>query len=443
MDVREAQEGLLDAARTAVLLAKELGADQAEVGASFEEGLSVTVRLGELESVERQRDRGLAITVYRAQCKGSASTADFAAPAVNEAVRKALSIASFTAADQYAGLADPDLMAYDYPDLDLFHPWQLDVAAAETLALEAEDAARGLDPQIKNSEGATVSTSSAAQAYANSHGFAGSYASTSHSISCSVVADRDGLLERDYWYTLARDRAALDTPEEVGREAARRALRRLGARQLETCRMPVLYPAYLARGLFGHLVAAISGTSQYRKATCLLDASGQQIFPAHVMVEEEPLLAGAIGSAPYDSEGVRTQARELIVAGVLQGYVLSSYSARRLGLATTGNAGGVHNLSVAPTVKSAQELLEAYPRVFLVSELLGQGVNTVTGDYSRGAAGFLVERGEISHAVHEVTIAGNLLELFKRIEGIGPDIDRRGSIHSGSVLVGELTVAGA
>jgi len=443
MDVREAQDGLLDAARTAVALAKELGAEQAEAGASFEEGLSVTVRLGELESVERQRDRGLAITVYRAQCKGSASTADFAPAAVDAAVRKALSIASFTAADPYAGLADADLMAHDYPDLDLFRPWQLDVAGAETLALEAENAARGLDPQIRNSEGATVSTSSAAQAYANSHGFAGAYASTSHSISCSVVADREGILERDYWFTLARDHAALETPEEVGREAARRALRRLGARQLATCRIPVLYPAYLARGLFGHLVAAIRGTSQYRKATCLLGASGQQIFPAHVTVDEEPLLAGAIGSAPYDSEGVRTRPRQLIAAGVLQGYVLSSYSARRLGLATTGNAGGVHNLIVKPTVNSEQELLEAYPRVFLVSELLGQGVNTVTGDYSRGAAGFLVERGEISHAVHEVTIAGNLLELFKRIEGIGPDVDRRGSIHSGSVLVGELTVAGA
>jgi PmbA protein len=443
MPPTDTQQTLLGTAEAAVRLARQLGADQAEAGASFEEGLSVTVRLGELESVERQRDRGLALTVFRDRRKGSASTADFSAKAVEDAVRKALSIASFTAADPYAGLADPERMAYGYPDLDLHHPWELDVAAAETLALEAEDAARGLDPRITNSEGATVSTGAAVQAYANSHGFAGAYATSSHSLSVSVVAEQAGALERDYWYTLARDRHALESPAAVGAEAARRALRRLGARQIATCRLPVLYPSYLARGLIGHLVAAIGGTAQYRKASFLLDACGQQVMSEIVDIDEEPLLRGELGSAPYDSEGVATAPRALVDRGRLQGYVLSSYSARRLGLTTTGNAGGVHNLTVRPTAATLDELLRAHPRLFLVNELLGQGVNTVTGDYSRGAAGFLVEHGEITGAVHEVTIAGNLSDLFRRIEAIGPDVDRRGSIRCGSVLVEELTIAGA
>ena len=443
MDVDEAKEMLLDAASHVVKLAREIGADHAEAGASFEEGLTVTARLGELESVERQRDRGLAVTVYQAQRKGSASTADFSPGSVEETVRKALSIASFTAPDDYAGLADPERMAYDYPDLDLDHPWALDVAAAEALALETEDAARALDSRIKNSEGASVSTGQSVQAYANSHGFAGAYATTSHSISCSVVAEDGGALERDYWFTMARRRDDLEAPTEVGKEAARRTVRRLGSRQIATTRMPVLYPAYLARGLFGHLVSAIGGTSQYRKATFLLDACGQPVFSDIVNVSEEPLRPGAIGSAPYDNEGVATRPRQLVADGVLQGYVLSSYSARRLGLETTGNAGGVHNLIVEPTVESLEELLQAHPRLFLVNELLGQGVNMVTGDYSRGAAGFLVENGDIGQPVHEVTIAGNLADMFKRVEAIGPDLDTRGSICSGSVLVDELTIAGA
>lgn len=443
MQLIETREALQETAVQAVDLARRLGADQAEAGVSYEEGLAVTVRLGELESVDRQRDRGLAVTVYQAQRKGSSSTADFSAASLEEAVRKAMSIASFTAADSYAGLADPALMARDYPDLDLFHPWPLDIAAAETVALETEDAARSLDGRIGNSEGATVSTGVAVQAYANSHGFAGAYGTSSHSISCSVVAEQDGVHERDYWVTFARERDTLEPAAEVGREAARRALRRLGARQLATSRLPVVYPAYLARGLFGHLVAAIRGTSQYRKATFLLDACGQKIFSELVNVDEEPLLPTAIGSAPYDNEGVATRPRSLVSRGVLQGYVLSSYSARRLGLQTTGNAGGVHNLIVRPTVNDVKELLTAHPRVFLVNELLGQGVNTVTGDYSRGAAGFLVEHGEIVHPVHEITIAGNLAEIFQRIEAVGPDVDQRSTIRSGSVLVEELTIAGS
>ena len=287
MDVDEARQTLLETTGDVVKLARQLGADHAEAGASFEEGLSVTARLGELESVERQRDRGLAVTVFQAHRKGSASTADFSPASIEETVRKALSIASFTAPDVYAGLADPERMAYDYPDLNLNHPWALDVSAAEAIAIEAEDAARELDVKITNSEGASVSTGQSVQAYANSHGFAGAYATTSHSISCSVVAEESGALERDYWFTMARNSDELDMPSEIGREAARRAVRRLGARQISTTRMPVLYPAYLARGLFGHLIAGIRGTSQYRKATFLLGACGQQIFSDIVNVNEE------------------------------------------------------------------------------------------------------------------------------------------------------------
>ena len=443
MDGIETRQSLERLAVDAVELARKLGADQAEAGVSYEEGSSVTVRLGELESVERQRDRGLAVTVYRAHRKGSASTADFDTASVEEAVRKAMSIASFTAEDSYSGLADAERMAFGYPDLDLYHPWAIEVPDAEAIALEAETHARDFDSRISNSEGATFSSGAAAQAYANSHGFAGSYLTSGHSLSCSVVAEQAGALERDYWFTFARSRESLAHPADVGRTAAERAVRRLGATQLATCRMPVIYPPHLARGVIGHLIAAIRGTSQYREATFLLGARGKQVLADIVNIDEQPLLSGAVGSAPYDNEGVATQPRQLVSDGVLGGYVLSSYSARRLGLETTGNAGGVHNLIVAPTVDDLDALLTAYPRCFLVGELLGQGVNTVTGDYSRGAAGFVVENGEIVEPVNEVTIAGNLQDIFQRIEAVGPDVDCRGTVRCGSLLVGELTIAGA
>ncbi len=442
MDAHEVQQSLQATAEEAVKVARTLGADQVEAFVSFDEGLSVTVRLGELESVERQRDRALAITVYAGGRKGSASTTQCSGAAVEETTRKALSIASFTAEDEYAGLADEQLLAQEFPDLDLYHPWELPIEAAEGLARRAEDVARATDPRIKNSEGATVATGGGVQVYANSHGFCGGYATTSHSLSCGVIAESENALERDYWLTLARNPEALETPEQVGAEAARRTLRRLGARQISTRQVPVVYPAELAGGLFGHLVAAIRGTSQYRKASFLLDACGEQIFPEFVGIEEDPFIPGAMGSAPFDSEGVATHRRKLIDDGVLCGYVLSSYSARRLGLQTTGNAGGVHNLVVKPTAGSLDELLSECPEVFLVGELLGQGVDTVSGDYSRGAAGFWIENGEIVHPVHEVTIAGNLKDLFHGIRAVGSDVDCRGTIRCGSVLVDSLTVAG-
>src|SRR5690606_9386899 len=335
MDPTAVMESLKQTAASAVELAKRLGADQAEASASHDEGLSVTVRIGELESVERQRDRGLAVTVYKNRRKGTASSSDFSARGVEDAVRKALSIASFTAEDELAGLADAELMARDIPTLELHFPSGLDVDAATEIALRAESAARALDPRIENSEGATVGTGEGVRVYANSHGFVGGYPSSSHSVSCSVIAKSGESLERDYWYTAARAFDDLEDPEAVGREAAARAVRRLGARQIKTKVVPVIYPAELARGLFGHLLGAIRGSAQYRKSTFLLNALGETIFPEFVDVEEDPFIPRGMGSAPFDAEGVATRRRMLVERGVLRGYLLSSYSARRLGMQTT------------------------------------------------------------------------------------------------------------
>jgi PmbA protein len=442
MDNQAVAESLKAVAERAVALARRQGADQAEVGVSYVEGLSVTVRMGELESVERQRDRGLAITVYREQRKGSASTTDFSTSSVEDTVRKAMSIGSFTAADEYAGLAEPELMAAQQRDLALFFPWEVDVDRAAELALRSENAARSFDARIANSEGASVSSGVGQRVYANSHGFVGAYPTSTHSMSCSVLAKESESLERDYWYTVSRHPDDLETPERVGEEAAQRAVRRLGARSLSTRKVPVLYPAELAKGLFGHLIAAVRGTAQYRRASFLLDAAGKQVLPKFIDIEEDPWIPRALASAPFDAEGVATRRRSLVEGGVLQGYVLSSYSARRLGLATTGNAGGIHNLIVKPTTGTLADLIKDCDEAFVVGELLGQGVNTVTGDYSRGAAGFWVKRGEIVHPVHEVTIAGNLADLFREIQAVGSDVDERGTVRCGAVRVDGLTLAG-
>jgi len=442
MDPTAVTETLKQAAATAVEIARRLGADQAEASASHDEGLSVTVRMGELESVERQRDRGLAVTVYKNRRKGTTSSNDFSPKGIEDAVRKALSIASFTAEDEFAGLADAELMAREIPSLDLYFPSGLDVDRATEIALRAENAARALDPRIENSEGASVGTGEGVRVYANSHGFVGGYPSSSHSVSCSVIAKSGDSLERDYWYTTARAFEDLDAPEEVGRVAATRAVRRLGARQVKTKVVPVIYPAELARGLFGHLLGAIRGSAQYRKSTFLLGALGEAVFPDFVDIEEDPFIPRGLGSAPFDAEGVATRRRMLVERGVLKGYLLSSYSARRLGMQTTGNAGGAHNVLVKPNAGSLEEIIAGCKEAFVVGELLGQGVNPVTGDYSRGAAGFWVERGEIVYPVNEVTVAGNLKEMFKSIVAIGSDVDVRGSVRTGSVLVDRLTVAG-
>lgn len=423
--------------------ARKQGADQAEAGASHDIGLCVTARLGDVESLEYTNDRGVGITVYKNQKKGNASTSDFSLAALREAVTKACTFANFTAADEHAGLADAELMAQDPPDLELAHDWHLQSDAAIDYAIECEDAARSFDKRITNSEGATINSSGGVRVYANSHGFLGGYRKTSHSISCVVIGEADGDMERDYWYSAARDAADLETPARIGAIAAERTVRRLGARKVKTGKAPVLFAPEVARGFIGHAIGAIAGGAQYRRSSFLLNAAGEQIFPEFMQIQERPHIPKGMASAPYDAEGVATKDREIVTDGVLQGYVMSSYSARRLGLQTTGNAGGTHNLLVPGNAADMAELMRMMNRGLLVHELIGSGVNAVTGDYSRGVVGYWVENGEIVHPVHEVTIAGNLKDLYRRITAIGDDQDLRGGIHCGSLLVESMTIAGA
>lgn len=423
--------------------ARKQGADQAEAAASHDIGLCVTARLGDVESLEYTNDRGVGITVYKNQKKGNASTSDFSPAALREAVTKACTFANFTAADEHAGLADAELMAQDPPDLELAHDWHLQSDAAIDYAIECEDAARSFDKRITNSEGATINSSGGVRVYANSHGFLGGYRKTSHSISCVVIGEADGDMERDYWYSAARDAADLETPARIGAIAAERTVRRLGARKVKTGKAPVLFAPEVARGFIGHAIGAIAGGAQYRRSSFLLNAAGEQIFPEFMQIQERPHIPKGMASAPYDAEGVATKDREIVTDGVLQGYVMSSYSARRLGLQTTGNAGGTHNLLVPGNAADMAELMRMMNRGLLVHELIGSGVNAVTGDYSRGVVGYWVENGEIVHPVHEVTIAGNLKDLYRRITAIGDDQDLRGGIHCGSLLVESMTIAGA
>lgn len=442
MDTEAKLAELSQVAQQAVEHARTLGADQAEAGASLEQGLSVTVRLGEIETLEHQQDRGLGVTVYVAGRKGSASTADLSSGAVREAVAKACSIARLTAVDEFAGLADAALMATNLPDLDLHHPWTLTPEQAAAMARACEVAALESDRRLRNSEGATVHTGSGVRVYANSHGFCAGMPSSYHSLSCVVLAGEAEGMERDYWYSADRNWRHLASPEEVGLEAARRAVRRLGARRVDTCEVPVLFSPEVARGVIGHLVAALRGTAQYRQASFLLEAAGRRVFPEWLTIEEQPHLPGALGSAAWDNEGVATRPRALVDQGEIQGYVLSSYSARKLGLQTTGNAGGVHNLVVGTSGEDLQALLARMSRGLLVTELMGQGVNIVTGDYSRGAAGFWVEGGALAGPVSEITIAGNLVDMFAGILAAGADVDTRGVIRCGSLLIDRMTVAG-
>ncbi|MDJ0712062.1 MAG: metalloprotease PmbA [Woeseiaceae bacterium] len=423
--------------------AKGLGMDQVEVAASQDIGLSATARLGEVESLEYTNDRGIGITVYKDSRKGNASTSDITPAAIREAVTKACTFAQLTAADEYAGLADAALMCTEIRDLDLDHAWDLDADAAIALAIECENAGRDADSRINNSEGATVATNRGVRAYGNSHGFLGSYARTSHSITCVLLAEADGVMERDYHYTAARCVDDLDEAALVGRRAARKTVERLGARKIKTTKAPILYVPELARGFIGHAMSAIAGGAQYRRASFLLDAAGTKLFPDFISIQERPHLARGMASAPYDSEGVATYDREIVTDGVLQSYILSSYSARRLGLTTTANAGGAQNLIVAGGGKGHEELIKEMGTGLLVDELIGHGVNGVTGDYSRGAVGRWVENGEIQYPVHEVTIAGNLRELYQRIAAVGDDQDVRSGIRCGSILVDEMTIAGA
>lgn len=421
--------------------AKRQGATSAEVDISVDAGLSVTARLGDVETLEHHKDQGVAVGVYFGSRRGSSSSSDLRAEALKETVRAACRIARYTAEDECAGLADPQLLARDYPDLGLDHPWALTAEEAVDIAIECEAAAR-VDKRITNSDGATVSRLRGTSVYGNSHGFIGGYRATRHSLSCAVIGQQNGHMQRDYWYSVARDPALLEHAQTVGRIAAERTLKRLGAHRLGTCQAPVIFEASAARGLLGHFVGAISGGALYRKASFLLDHAGKSIFPSFVHIHEQPHLKGAMGSAPFDDEGVATHARDLVTDGALQGYVLGSYSARRLGLQTTGNAGGVRNLTIDSSACDLPALINLMGTGLLVTELIGHGVNGVTGDYSRGAAGFWIEGGEIKHAVEEITIAGNLKDMFLNIQAVGNDVDTRGNIRSGSILIERMTIAG-
>jgi PmbA protein len=435
-------DDLLALVEIALEESRRLGASQAEAAVSVDVGLSVSARLGEVETIEYQRDRGMGVTVYLGKRKGSASTADLGAEALRETVAKACSIARFTAEDDCAGLADPDTLATEIPDLDLSHPWDVTPEQACDMAIGCEAAALAVDPRITNSEGASVSSHRGLRAYGNSHGFLAAFPGTLHSVSCSVLGAEGDEMQRDYWYSTSRDWRELELAEAVGRIAGQRAVRRLGARKLSTMKAPVLFAPDIARGLIGHFLGAIRGGSQYRRASFLLDAAGQRVFPDWFSISERPHLRGALGSAPFDQEGVATRDRELVESGVLLGYVLSTYSARKLGLRTTGNAGGTHNVIVRDRGRSFEGMLELMQRGFLVTELMGQGVNGVTGDYSRGAAGFWVEDGRIAYPVHEVTVAGNLKDMYRAIQDVGADVDLRGGVRTGSILIEEMTIAG-
>jgi PmbA protein len=434
-ELERVARAVLDAARSA-------GATSAETDVSQAVGQSVTVRQGEVETIAYNRDKGVSLTVYVGRRRGQASTADFGDASIRATVDKAVAIARYTAEDPCAGLADADRLARHWDDLDLFHPWSISVDEAIELGRAAERAALAVDPRLTNSDGATVGRSDSEFVYANTNGFLGGYRGSRHHIDCSVIGEDAAGMQRDYWYTSSRVPGELLPAAEVGRIAGERTARRLGARKLGTVTCPVLFEAPEAADLIGAFVHAVSGGSLYRKASFLLDAIGKDVFSPNVSIREEPHLPRAKGSAPFDAEGVATQPRDVVRDGVLLGYFLGSYSARKLGMASTGNAGGAHNLVVAPGADDLAGLMKRMGRGLLVTEQLGQGVNLVTGDFSRGAAGFWIEDGAIAHPVEEITIAGNLRDMFRDVVAVGRDVDRRGSRHVGSMLIGSMTVAG-
>lgn len=433
---------LLPLLENAVQFARTQGADAVEIAANNDKGFSVTARLGDVETIEHHNQRSVGVTVYRGKAKGTATTNDIKQDSIQQAINAALNIAKHTAEDDCAGLADAALMAHEYPQLDLDHPWSINPDGALELAVHCEKIARD-DKRIVNSEGATVSSIRTQVSYANSHGFAGEYNGTRHSISCSVVAGDDHGMQRDYWYSTARNEKELEDIEFIGKTARERTVRRLSGRSIKTCNVPVLFEPQMARTVFGHFFSAISGNALYRQASFLVDSLDKQLFPEWLSIRENPHVLGGLGSAPFDNEGVRTQDREVVSNGVLKGYVLNSYSARKLGMQTTANAGGIHNIQLSNSNRSQQELLNQMDKGVLITELIGHGVNTVTGDYSRGAAGFWVENGEIQYPVEEITVAGNLAKMFANISALGNDIDVRGNIHCGSALIDNMTIAGA
>ena len=440
------QDQLKQLARDVLAFAREQGATDASVEISEGSGLSVSVRKGNIETIEQNKDKGLGVTVYVGQRRGNASTSDFSTSSLKATVEAAANIARFTAEDDCAGLPDADLLELAPRDLRLFYPWQISTEEAVELAKRCENAAFEVDKRITNSEGASVYVQQSHFVGANSRGFIGGYPFSRHTISVAPIAGKGNQMQRDDWYTSSRNPKELAKPEKVGRYAAERALARLNARKLNTRTCPVLFEAPLAAGLLGAFVQAVSGGALYRKSTFLLDTLGKQVFPSHIQIVEDPHLIGAVGSAPFDEEGVKTVRRKVIADGVLQGYFLSSYSARKLGMQTTGNAGGSHNLEIVSRDTRRSDDFEGMLRKLgtglLVTELMGQGVNYVTGDYSRGASGYCVENGVIQYPVEEITIAGNMREMFQQIVAVGNDTLVRGNKTTGSILIEKMVVAG-
>lgn len=436
------QQQIMEAVTTLIKQVKQSEVSAYEIKANSAVGFNVNVRLGEVETLEYNRDKAISITVYHGQCKGTASTTDTTIIALKQCLEKATSIAQRTQPDPYAGLADANMMAKDYPDLDLYHPWDIEPTQAIKLAQQCEAKAMAVDPRLKNSEGVSVATSQHFHIYANSHDFLGQFNSTMHSIDCVLIAEQDGAKERDYSYTVARDYRDLLSIEHLAMEAAERTVKRLGAKKLSTRQVPVIFLADVAKGLLRHFLEAISGSSLYRQASFLLNCLGKPIFPSFINIRQQPHQPKMIGSAPFDQEGVKTWDQDLIANGVLKNYILSSYSARKLSMQTTGNAGGAHNVIVQSGENNLQQLLRKMDTGLLITELLGHGVNIVTGDYSRGAAGYWVEKGEVAYPVHEITIAGNLHDMLKNIVAIGNDVDFRGNIKTGSILIESMMIAG-
>ncbi|MBD9653818.1 MULTISPECIES: metalloprotease PmbA [unclassified Pseudomonas] len=423
--------------------ARKQGATACEVAVSVEQGLSTTVRQREVETVEFNRDQGFGITLYVGQRKGSASTSATGEAAIRETVAAALAIAKHASEDESAGLADAALMARDLPELDLYHAWDITPEQAIERALLCEAAAFDADPRIRNADGTSLGSHQSCRVYGNSHGFVGGYASTRHSLSCVMIAESEGQMQRDYWYDVNRQGHLLADAASIGRRAAQRAVSRLGARPVPTCEVPVLFSAELATGLFGSFLGAISGGALYRKSSFLEGTLGEQLFPSWLNLDERPHIPRAMGSAAFDGDGLATYAKPFVEGGRLVSYILSTYSGRKLGMPSTANAGGVHNLFVSHGEEDQQALIKRMGRGLLVTELMGHGLNMVTGDYSRGAGGYWVENGEIQFAVQEVTIAGNMRDMFRQIVAVGSDLELRSNIRTGSVLIEKMTVAGS
>jgi PmbA protein len=432
---------LADLAEDVIRRCRAAGASEAEVGASIDTGLSVNARMGEVETIEHTRDRSCGITVYFGKRKGSASTADLQPDSVTKTIKQACAIARYTEEDPATGLADPALLARDFPDLDLWHPWKIDAQDAIQLGIEIEDAGRAIHG-ISNSEGASVQAGESLSVYATSQDFVGKERSTRHMLSCALIAEDDNGMQRDYWYESVRAASDFPSATSIGRKAAERTLARMGAKRIGTRSCPVLFSPEVARGLIGHFVSAVSGGSLYRKASFLLDQVGKKIFPDFVEILERPRLVRGQGSSVFDAEGVATKDSDLIRDGVLQRYVLGSYSARKLGMQSTGNAGGIHNLVVKTGTDDFAAMLKKLGTGLVVTDVMGQGVSIITGDYSRGASGFWVENGVIVHPVEEITIAANLRDIFAGIVAIGSDVDPRSHVLTGSILIDKMTVAG-